>query len=280
MHIELSISGVRSLVRTSGPQSSSEAVVFVHGNPGSSEDWNDLLPGVGRFARAVAPDMPGYGKADRPTQFDFSIPGYARHLHGLLSQLGITRAHLVLHDFGVPWGLYWASQNPHAVASVTLINCGIMPDYRWHKYARVWRTPVLGDLMVYGITRAAFHWLLNRENPKPFPRPFLDRMFDDLDAGTKRALLTLYRATSARAVGSADIADNLRAQALPALVLWGTGDVNVPARYAPMQAQYFSPAEIHTFDDAGHWPFIDDPERTAKLIEAFLRRQLTAAAAE
>ncbi len=58
------VDGVRSLVRTSGPIGASEAVVFVHGNPGSSEDWLDLLSATGEFARAIAPDMPGYGKAD------------------------------------------------------------------------------------------------------------------------------------------------------------------------------------------------------------------------
>ncbi len=51
----------------------------------------------------IAPDMPGYGKADRPESFDYTVEGYARHLTGILEQLGVKRAHLVLHDFGGPW---------------------------------------------------------------------------------------------------------------------------------------------------------------------------------
>jgi pimeloyl-ACP methyl ester carboxylesterase len=62
------------------------------------------LSRVGVFARAVALDMAGYGQAGRPRDFEYNVPGYARHLEGALKDLRITRAHLGLHDFGVPWG--------------------------------------------------------------------------------------------------------------------------------------------------------------------------------
>src|SRR5712692_9937011 len=97
---EVTVSGVRSPVKQVGPLSSGEAVVFVHGNPGPSDDWDDLLQRVASFTRAIAPDMPGYGAADKPRNFTYTIDGYADHLAGVLDQLGIGRAHLVLHDFG------------------------------------------------------------------------------------------------------------------------------------------------------------------------------------
>jgi pimeloyl-ACP methyl ester carboxylesterase len=132
------VDGVRSLVRSCAPEGQStatEAVVFQHGNPGSSEDWSQLSPEVGQFARAIAPDMPGYGKADRPKHFDYTVPGYARHLVGLLAQLGVDRVHLVLRDFGGVWGLQFASEHPERVASLTLVNVGVMRGHRWHLMA-------------------------------------------------------------------------------------------------------------------------------------------------
>jgi pimeloyl-ACP methyl ester carboxylesterase len=83
----------------------------VHGNPGSSLDWARLAREVGEFGRAVAMDMPGFGAADKPPHFDYSVPGYARFLGRLLSERRIRRAHLVLHDFGGPWGIAWAAAN-------------------------------------------------------------------------------------------------------------------------------------------------------------------------
>ena len=93
----------------------SEAVVFVHGNPGPKEDWQDLVPATGDFARAIAPDFPGYGAADKPEQFDYTSAGYAAHLNGILGQLGIERVHLVMHDFGGAWGLMLGGPAPRSV---------------------------------------------------------------------------------------------------------------------------------------------------------------------
>ena len=100
--LEVSVRGVRSPVLTAGPPDGTEAVVFVHGNPGPADDWRELLTRAGELGRAIAPDMPGYGRADKPKDFSYSIDGYAEHLAALLDQLGITRAHIVAHDFGGP----------------------------------------------------------------------------------------------------------------------------------------------------------------------------------
>lgn len=67
---------------------------------------------MGAFARAIAPDMPGYGRADKPENFDYTVDGYARHLAGVLDAAEVQRAHLVLHDFGGAWGLQWAATHP------------------------------------------------------------------------------------------------------------------------------------------------------------------------
>jgi pimeloyl-ACP methyl ester carboxylesterase len=268
------VNGVRSPVRSCGPQQAREAVVFVHGNPGSSEDWAQLLPQVGEFARAIAPDMPGFGKADRPENFDYTIAGYVRHLDGLLRQLGIDRVHLVLHDFGGAWGLAWAGEHVEAVASLTLINIGALPGYRWHKYARIWRLPLLGELYMAAATRGAFRLQLNADNPRKFPRAFTDRMYDDLDRGMKRAILKLYRATSDLDAITQSVAAQLSTAEFPVLVLWGTGDSYVPVRFAQEQPKFFRKVEaVHLLEGCGHWPFIDEPEKVAALVLPYLRRQ-------
>ncbi len=114
--------GIAPLLTGAGgrPFGIAEAVVFVHGNPGSSRDWQTLAAAVAEFGRAVALDMPGFGRADKPREFDYTVPGYARHLAGALTELGIRRAHLVLHDFGGPWGLSWEAGHPQEFASATL----------------------------------------------------------------------------------------------------------------------------------------------------------------
>jgi pimeloyl-ACP methyl ester carboxylesterase len=270
----VTVCAVTSPVLHAGPRDATEAVVFVHGNPGPAEDWRDLVGRTGPFARAVAPDMPGYGNADKPRDFPYTVQGYAAHLDGVLTELGITRAHLVMHDFGGPWGLAWAVAHPDAFASATLVNTGVLLDYRWHHYAKVWRTPGLGELFQATTTRPAFRMLVGRENPR-LPRPALDRLYDvSASWPTKRAVLKLYRASPAQAMGT--LRDPLRALDRPALVVWGTGDAYIPWQQAERQLESFPSARIELLEGLGHWPFLEDPGRVNEHVIPFLREVTTA----
>ena len=252
-----------------------EAVVFVHGNPGSSEDWRPLMARVAPHGRVIAMDMPGFGRADKPADYPYSVEAGATFLGEALQRLGVWRAHLVLHDFGGPWGLAWAAMNPMGLASLTLINTGLMLNYRWHLMARIWRTPVLGELQQMLTTRRGFRWALNVGQRKPLPREFVDRMYDDLDAGTKRAILKLYRATSDVAQRSDMLGRMLKPLNPSTLVVWGEADPYLPARLADDQRQFFPRAEIHRLPESGHFPFADDPEGVAQAVVPFLIRQLS-----
>lgn len=274
----VAVRGVDSPVLQSGPPDADEAVVFIHGNPGAGRDWEDLLGRVGEFARAVAPDMPGYGGADKPRDFDYTTAGYARHLAGLLDELGVRRAHLVLHDFGGGWGLAWAGSHPDAFGSVTLINTGVLVDYRWHRFARIWRTPVLGEIFMATTTRPAFRALVRRENPR-LSREWLDRIYEQLSPWpTKRAVLRLYRSTPAEALGS--LGEPLRELDRPALVVWGTEDAYIPVEQADRQRQTFPSARVELLEGHGHWVFLEDPDRVASLVVPFLREQLSGPGAQ
>jgi pimeloyl-ACP methyl ester carboxylesterase/2-polyprenyl-6-methoxyphenol hydroxylase-like FAD-dependent oxidoreductase len=271
---DVRVSGVRSPVLEAGPSGAGEAVVFVHGNPGSSRDWVDLAQAVGGFGRAVALDMPGFGRADKPPDFDYTVEGYARHLAGALEQLGVRRAHLVLHDFGGPWGLAWAIAHPEAFGSVTFINVGVLLDYRWHYLARIWRTPILGELFMATTTRPGMHLLLKHGNPRGLPRALIDRMYDDFDRGTRRAVLKLYRATSDPAVTARRMAAALRQTPRPALVVWGKHDPYLPVAHAQRQREVFPDAQVVILEGSGHWPFADDPHGVARVVVPFLRQVL------
>lgn len=270
---EYVIDGLRCVVRTSGPQSEREAVVFVHGNPGSSEDWLDLLAHVGDIGRAIAPDMPAYGKSERPREFEYTVRGYARYLDGVLRTLGVERVHLVLHDFGGPWGLQWAIDHPQQVASFTFFNMGVMPGYAWHLVAKLWRTPVVGELLQAVSNRASFKAVLNAGNPKPFPETFLDRMYDDTDPVLKHAQLALYRATSSFDELSRAAEATFVPLALPVLAIWGEGDPFIPAKYAAVQKERLN-AELHVLPNAGHWPMIDEPDLVRSWVVPFFQKHI------
>ena len=267
---QLEIRGVHTPLLSVGDVLATEAVVFVHGNPGSSRDWLSLMEAVGPHARALAWDAPGFGRADKPPDFDYTVGGYARFLADVLDVLRVDRVHLVLHDFGGAWGLQWAAEHPDRVASLTLINTGVLVGYSWHLLAKIWRTPLVGELFMATATRPAFRMMMKIGNPRGLPRDFVDRMYDAFDTPTRKAVLKLYRASPTSAIEALGAA--LGAIDPPTLVLWGAKDPYVPVSQAEMQRRTFPQAEVHVLDDSGHWPFADNPERVRDLLVPFLQR--------
>jgi pimeloyl-ACP methyl ester carboxylesterase len=273
---ELGALGLRVPVLEGGPAGAKEAVVFLHGIPGSSHDWDDLLPRVAAFARVVAFDFPGYGGADRPTDWDYSPGGYATFIAAALAELGIERAHLVMHDLGGV-GTLWAAAHSGSFASAVLIDTGVLVGFRWHGFARLNRAPVLGEVMAAATTRLGFRTVMRRYNPQPrkLPEQLLERWWRDYDRGTRRAGLRFYRAAPPSSIER--LAPILRQLDRPALVVWGAHDRFVPVEQAELQKESFPSAEVVIFEDSGHWPFLDNPARAAELIVPFLRRQVVAA---
>ncbi len=272
---EVLVDKVRTSVREAGAENAREAVVFVHGNPGSSADWENLMEQVAPFARCVAPDMPGFGQSARPKDFDYTVAGYANHLGGVLQKLNVARAHLVLHDFGGPWGLAWVLANPASVRSLTLINTGILRGYHWHYLARIWRTPVLGEVFMASTTLFGFRTLLKHGNPRGLPKQFIDQMYVYFDAGTKRAVLKLYRATNRPGELAEKFAGAFQSWTCPVLVVWGRHDPYLPVSYAGRQREFFPQAQVKILEDSGHWPFADNHERVAEIFMPFIREAVS-----
>jgi pimeloyl-ACP methyl ester carboxylesterase len=265
--------GVRSRLVQSGPGDAREAVVFVHGNPGSADDWGPLVEAAGGAGmRALAFDLPDFGETAAPPGFEHTVPGYAGFVGAALAALGVERIHLVAHDFGGPIALTWAAEHVDALASVTLIDTGVLPGYRWHRLARIWRTPGLGEVFQATATRRAFRWLLNRNEPRGLPRPFVDGLYDHYDRRTRRAVLKLYRATGDPGGESAEATRLLAPHDVPALVIWGEHDAYLPATFAVRQREAFPSADVHVLPASGHWPFADAPQTVERLLVEFLER--------
>jgi pimeloyl-ACP methyl ester carboxylesterase len=263
--------GLRTRVLEAGPEGSNEAVVFLHGSPGSANDWEALLPLTGAFARSVAFDLPGFGEADKPSDWAYAPESFATFIAGALNALAITRAHLVMSDLGGV-GLFWAAAHPNALASAVMIDTGVFIDYRWHLIARLHRTPLLGRVVALTARPglSAVMRFYGRGAPNRVPAQVIDGWRERYDWPTRRAMLRFYRATPAGAFGR--LAPALRPLDRPALILWGAHDRFVPVEQAGRQHESFPSARVSVLEDSGHYPHVDDPRGVAGAIVAFLQR--------
>jgi pimeloyl-ACP methyl ester carboxylesterase len=266
--------GLRTRIREAGEPGAEEAVLFLHGGPGSANDWDHLLPRVGSLARAIAFDLPGFGQADKPKRWDYSSIGWASFVAEALDELGVKRTHLVLNDMAGGAGLGWGVAHPDAFASAVLINTGALIDYRWHVIGKLHRAPLVGRFAAW-TGRLGLRTILRLYEPG-LPKDVVDRWRREYRWGTRRAVLGFYWATPASGMGS--LAPELRPLDRPALVIWGRDNRFVPVKQAERQRQSFPSAEVVVLEDSRHYSHLEHPERVDELVLPFLRRQLKLAA--
>ncbi|MEA2420578.1 MAG: hypothetical protein QOE60_2784, partial [Thermoleophilaceae bacterium] len=153
-------------------QAGDAPILYLHGVPAAGWQWEPLLERTG----GVAPDLPGFGRSGKPGDFDYSIPGYDRFVEAFCDEAGLERVTLVMHDWGSV-GLAFAQRLPERVERLVLISCvPFVPGYRWHRVARAWRTPLLGELLMGFTLRAGFR--------RTLPPEIADRAYDEFDHGT------------------------------------------------------------------------------------------------
>ena len=127
-------------------------------------------------------------------------------------------------------------------------------------------------------TGPGFRALLRRGNPRGLPRAFTDRMYRDLDRGTRRAVLELYRSVEDVGRAGEELAGALRPLDRPALVLWGRHDPYLGVAEAERQRAAFPSADVCVLDDSGHWPFVDAPAAVEAALLGHLARHAPLAA--
>ncbi len=237
--------------------------LYVHGVPTSSDDWLPFLERTG----GLAPDLPGFGRSGKAGNLDYTIEGYADFIERYLDLVAVERVSLVVHDWGSV-GLAFAQRHPERVARLVVIDAvPFLPGYRWHRTARLWRTPLLGELAMGATTRAIMRRGTREARPgrEPMPEAWLDRVFEHFDQGTQRAILRLYRSAPSEVLAAAGT--RLQALTMPALVIWGEADPYIPARFGRDYAQALPDAELLELADAGHWPWLDRPDLIGRVAD-------------
>ncbi|MFF2846530.1 haloalkane dehalogenase [Streptomyces sp. NPDC058001] len=104
---------------------SGTAFVFLHGNPGSSHLWRNVLPHTGP-GRLLAPDLIGMGRSGKP-DIPYLFADHARYLDAWFDALGLDRVVLVGHDWGGALAFDWVARHPERVLGVAFLESIVKP---------------------------------------------------------------------------------------------------------------------------------------------------------
>lgn len=279
-HHRLDLDGIDIFYRAAGPQDA-PVVLLPHGYPCSSYEFRGLMPLLADRWRLLAPDFPGCGYSATPDDFAYDFDDYADFLERFTRHLGIERFALYLHDFGSQIGLRLAIAQPQRITALIVQNGDIYEDQLGPKYAALQRffanpTPQARAGLTDAVSLEGFEEeFLNEVEPE-----LAERIPPDL-WHLHWALMSPRRKEIAVQV-IAGLKENLawfpRYQAYlrdhqpPTLIVWGPRDGYMPEGSARAYLRDLPNAELHLFEDGGHWLLETHLDEVARLSRDFLER--------
>jgi haloalkane dehalogenase len=249
-------------------------VVFFHGEPTWSFLFRKTIPPVRDAGyRCIAPDYAGFGRSDKPT--DVGWYSYDRHVElmsKLLEELDLRDATAVVHDWGGPIGLRLFVEHPDRFSRLVITDTGPFTGHQ--KMSDIWfkfRDFVLAaeELPVGFLVEAGCKREFPPEVKAAYEAPFAT---EESKAGA-RAFPALIP-TEPDAPGAAEgrmVAEGLREDGRPALVLWADSDPVLPFSVGERVSSELNFPPPRKIADAGHFLQEDAGERIGAEIATWLR---------
>ena len=245
--VQISDQEARVLDAGSGP-----VVVVLHGWGGRIESMAPVIECLSESFRVVAIDLPGFGESPIP-HGTWGTADYAAFVRDVLGSLGIERAHLVGHSFGAKTSLHLAATYGSLVDKLVLVGSSGLraaPSMT----ARIKRVTsktakAVGKLGPLGraLRDAAYRRLASEDYRNAGPmRPIFVKVVNEDLAG----LLPSVRSST--------------------LLVWGGDDDAVPLAHARKMEAAIPDAGLVVFEGAGHFAYLDDPQRFCRVIRHFL----------
>ena len=239
--------------------------VLVHGNPETPALWDPLVDSLERDVIRLAP--PGFG-APLTEGFGATVPEYRDWLVGELERLG-EPVDLVGHDWGGAHVVAVAMTRPDLLRSWASDAIGVFDeDYVWHDLAQAWQQPGVGEESVAQMLGGSLADRVARLVSFGLPPATAEQVAAGQDDDMGRAVLALYR--SAAQPVMAEAGRSLEAAAArPGLALLASEDSFVGSDAQRRRAAARAGARVEVLEGLGHWWMVQDPQRSAAVLEDF-----------
>lgn len=258
-----------------------EPVVFVHGDPTWSYLYRNLIKPLSSQRRCIAPDLMGMGKSSVPDEpYPYRLSHHIENLESLFLQLDLANITLVLHDWGGPVGLGFATRYPERVKRLVLMNTWAFapwPGGEFPKLLQMIRSE-RGEKFVLEkngyVRNALLGTTFHQENltegvlnaylapfPTPASRLALLCWTRDIPVAASDPSFPTMQAIEQRLALLAD---------KPVLLVWGMQDPVLPESVLRRWQAIYPQATVHEIGDASHFLQEDAPTRIIDWLKVFL----------
>jgi pimeloyl-ACP methyl ester carboxylesterase len=271
---EIVLHGHRVSYRTAGE---GPVILLIHGITGNSEQWRQVIPQLAENYTVVAPDLLGHGLSAKP-RGDYSLGAYAVGVRDLLIALGHRRATVVGHSLGGGIAMQFVYEYPVFAERLVLVSSGGL-GREVHLLLRAATLPgselVLPVIASQRLHAAGF-------GVAQMLKAFGLRAGSDLeemargyaslaDVGARQAFLHSLRAVIDPGGQRVSATDRLYLSSLlPSLIVWGRRDPLIPVSHSGVAHRAMPDSRLEVFDEAGHFPQLEEPVRFAQILRDFM----------
>lgn len=249
-------------------QGDGEAVVMIHGAALGASAQVSWQPNLAPLAKAgfwaIAYDQPGFGHSSVPE--DHSVEYRVQHARAFIDALGLTHYHLIGSSMGAYVAARLALEDPRVDRLVLVAGSALVPS----SSASTTAAPQAPDAPQAAPTLESIRALTNATLQKPelVTEALVQARFAMSSSAHHAAFLARRAAPAPRPVTV-----ELSTLSQRTLILWGKNDAGAPLEQATTLFQTIPGAELHIFDNCGHWVQWDQAARANRLISDFLRAE-------
>ena len=288
------VNGVRVWYRVAGKtERGTPPVIFLHGGPGYNSYSFSVQagPALEQSLRMVYLDQRGAGKSERPWNGQYSLATLASDIDEIRKGLGVPKVSIIGHSFGGTLALEYAATYPDQVARVVIVSgasdlsaaCGArrkwLEENRAAAVARlVADTAARKGRPVTNCT-VAFEAIKDRDDfavynqSVMFPNPAIGRTLDSLDAASGlRNTGEQQRALFANGLLEHRF-DKPARLTMPVLIIAGAHDFAIGLDQQRALAKILPQATILEYERAGHFLYLDEPDRFTRDVTNFLLKK-------
>ena len=269
----IEVNGLQVHLRDEGPHDDPAPIVLLHGTSASLHTWQGWAVALRDRRRVIRFDLPGFGLTGPSHENDYSLAADVRFVQAVMDQLGVRRFVLGGNSLGglVAWSA--AARMPERVERLILVDAAGYPPGAMTtpqavplalRIARMpWLRPVAGYMLPRGLIENSLRQLYG--DPAKVTPELVD-LYSDMARrqGNRDALARRFDQAA-----PADLSQ-LKDIKAPTLVLWGGRDRLLPPELAQRFERDIPHAQRVVFDDLGHMPMEEDPERTVAQVRRFL----------
>jgi pimeloyl-ACP methyl ester carboxylesterase len=271
--VEVSLHGHRVNFNIAGQGS---PVLLIHGVAGRAAQWDQTVQLLAEDHTVVAPDLLGHGDSAKP-RGDYSLGAHASGIRDLLVGLSIERASIVGHSLGGGIAMQFAYQFPERCERLALVSSGGLGE-DVHPLLRAATLPgselvlpLLAHPRVLDVA-SVIPRALGRLGLRT--RPDLTEMargYQSLsNAEARSAFIHTVRAVIDPTGQRINATDRLYlASKMPTLIVWGCLDRLIPVEHAQPAHEAMPGSHLELFENAGHFPHLDEPLRFGRVLRAF-----------